>query len=117
MAFVRGKRHGDRTYYYLVETFRDDKDWSKVRHRTLAYLGKYATIEEARSSQVALDRLERLARSAQPDLPVVVVHQPATPEKGSKANVPMPTTFKIICDQLLDDGPQPLSQVDLAAVS
>jgi hypothetical protein len=38
MAFVRIKKHGDREYYYLVESFRDN---GKVRQRVLEYLGTH----------------------------------------------------------------------------
>lgn len=57
MPFVRGKtRRTDyahdwryippytRTFYYLVENYREG---GKVRQRTLAYLGKYPSVEEA----------------------------------------------------------------------
>jgi hypothetical protein len=60
MPFIRAKQHKKgpraaedaerwgrdpvRTYYYLVETYREG---GKVRQRTLAYLGKYPTVEEA----------------------------------------------------------------------
>ena len=36
MAFVRAKRQGNRTYYYLVENHRDGK---KVRQKVIKYLG------------------------------------------------------------------------------
>ena len=36
MAFVRTKRQGDRTYYYLVESKREGK---KVRQKVIKYLG------------------------------------------------------------------------------
>ena len=36
MVFVRGKRQGNRTYYYLVENHRDGK---KVRQKVIKYLG------------------------------------------------------------------------------
>lgn len=38
MAFVRVKRRGDREYYYLVESYRED---GKVRQRILKYLGTH----------------------------------------------------------------------------
>ncbi len=36
MAFVRAKRQGNRTYFYLVENHRDGK---KVRQKAIKYLG------------------------------------------------------------------------------
>jgi len=39
-----------RTYYYVVESYRNEA--GKVRQRTLAYLGKYPTVEEALHSAV-----------------------------------------------------------------
>ena len=36
MAFVRGKRQGSRTYYYLVESKREG---NKVRQKVIKYLG------------------------------------------------------------------------------
>jgi hypothetical protein len=45
VAFVRAKKRGDRTYHYLVESFRTSQ--GKVRHRTVAYLGEYATVDQA----------------------------------------------------------------------
>ena len=36
MAFVRVKRHGEREYYYLVESYREN---GKVKQRILSYLG------------------------------------------------------------------------------
>lgn len=36
MAFVRAKRKGNRTYYYLVESKREG---SKVRQKVIKYLG------------------------------------------------------------------------------
>jgi len=44
VAFVRAKHQGDRTYYYLVETYREG---GRVRQRALAYLGEYPKVEEA----------------------------------------------------------------------
>jgi hypothetical protein len=48
MSFIRAKTqksdYGESTYYYLVESYRDN---GKVRHRTLAYLGKYPSVEAA----------------------------------------------------------------------
>ena len=52
MPFIRAKQHRAalwredpvRTYYYLVESYRDA---GKVRQRTLAYLGRYPTVKEA----------------------------------------------------------------------
>ena len=35
--FVRKKKFGNRTYYYLVESFREGK---KVKQRVMKYLGK-----------------------------------------------------------------------------
>jgi L-lactate utilization protein LutB len=43
MAFIRPKKRGDKTYYYLVESRREGK---KVRQRVLKYLG--ANLETAR---------------------------------------------------------------------
>ena len=36
MAFVRAKRQGNRTYYYLVENHQNGK---KVRQKVIKYLG------------------------------------------------------------------------------
>jgi len=36
MAFIRAKKRGDKTYYYLVENKREGK---KVRQKVLKYLG------------------------------------------------------------------------------
>jgi len=36
MAFIRAKRKGNRTYYYLVENRREGK---RVRQKVLKYLG------------------------------------------------------------------------------
>lgn len=36
MAFIRAKRRGDKTYYYLVETKREG---NKVKQKVLKYLG------------------------------------------------------------------------------
>jgi hypothetical protein len=60
MPFIRAKQHKKgprateeaerrgrdqvRTYYYLVESYRES---GKVHQRTLAYLGEYPTVEEA----------------------------------------------------------------------
>lgn len=44
MAYIRAKEQRDRTYYYLVESYRRD---GKVRQRMLAYLGEYPTVEMA----------------------------------------------------------------------
>jgi len=44
MAFVRAKSSGGRTYYYLVETWREG---GRIRQRSLAYLGKYFSLEDA----------------------------------------------------------------------
>jgi hypothetical protein len=48
MPFVRKKtrqtkRYSERTYYYAVETYRDD---GKVKQRTVGYLGLWPTIAE-----------------------------------------------------------------------
>jgi chromosome segregation ATPase len=40
----RGKLPRFKTYYYLVENYREK---GRVRQRTLAYLGKYASVEES----------------------------------------------------------------------
>jgi len=37
MAYIRAKRQGKYTYYWLVEGYRED---GKVKQRTLRYLGK-----------------------------------------------------------------------------
>jgi len=58
--FVRAKHQGDRTYYYLVESYRDG---GKVRHRTLAYLMKYATVEQALTELPRRIELRRLRLS------------------------------------------------------
>ena len=66
MAFIRAKKRTYRkrpkrwqrtapepethTYYSVVESYRDDQ--GKVRQRTLAYLGRHATIEKALSTAV-----------------------------------------------------------------
>lgn len=42
--FVRSKMVRGKTYYQVVETYRDGR---RVRHRTLASLGRFATIEDA----------------------------------------------------------------------
>ena len=39
MAFIRERRRGNRTYYYLVENRREGK---KVRQKVLKYLGTKA---------------------------------------------------------------------------
>jgi hypothetical protein len=48
MPFIRAKhqksRGRERTYYYLVESYRDN---GRVRQKTLAYLGKYPSVEDA----------------------------------------------------------------------
>jgi hypothetical protein len=48
MPYVRAKRQKsrerERTYYYLVESYREN---GRVRQRTLAYLGKYSSMEDA----------------------------------------------------------------------
>jgi hypothetical protein len=44
MAFIRAKKHGDSTYYYLVESKRVD---GRVKQTTVAYMAKCPTIEEA----------------------------------------------------------------------
>jgi len=36
MAFIRAKRRGDKTYYYLVQNKREGR---KVRQKVLKYLG------------------------------------------------------------------------------
>ena len=46
MAFIRAKRRGDKTYYYLVENRREGK---KVKQKVLKYLG---TSPEAHSETV-----------------------------------------------------------------
>ena len=48
MPFIRAKRqkswHRELTYYYLVESYREN---GCVRQRTLAYLGEYPSVEAA----------------------------------------------------------------------
>ncbi len=36
MAFIRGKWHGGRCYYYLVENYRED---GHTRQRVIRYIG------------------------------------------------------------------------------
>ena len=43
MAFVRTKRKGGRTYYYLVESKREGKN---VRQKVIKYLGTEMPTEE-----------------------------------------------------------------------
>lgn len=44
MAFIRSKRFGDRTYYYLVEGRREA---GKVRQKVIKYLGTSPQIRDA----------------------------------------------------------------------
>ncbi len=44
MAYVRRKQVKGRTYYQVVETYRDG---DKVRQRVLVHIGEYPTVEEA----------------------------------------------------------------------
>jgi hypothetical protein len=55
--FIRSKPAGGRTYYQVVEGYRDN---GRVRHRTLASLGTNPTIEKART--VALKKYHALPR-------------------------------------------------------
>ena len=50
MAFVRVKRRGDKSYYYLVENKREGK---KVRQKVLKYLGTtpWANIESTKKGE------------------------------------------------------------------
>ena len=43
MAFVRAKRQGNRTYYYLVESRREG---NKVRQKVIKYLGSEMPTKE-----------------------------------------------------------------------
>lgn len=43
-GFVRAKKRGGRTYYYLV---RNNRQGDKVRQQIIAYLGHYPSLEEA----------------------------------------------------------------------
>ncbi len=52
MAFVRSKRKGSRTYYYLVESRREG---NKVRQKVIKYLGTEMPTKE----QVETMRSER----------------------------------------------------------
>ncbi len=45
--FIRAKRQGERTYYYIV---RSERVGGRVRQKTIAYLGEYPTIEAALES-------------------------------------------------------------------
>ncbi len=44
MSYIRAKKSGNRTYYYEVEGYRDNR--GKVRQRVIRYLGKYPFIRE-----------------------------------------------------------------------
>jgi hypothetical protein len=44
VSFTRTKKQGARTYYQLVESYRED---GKVRQRMLAHLGHYPSLEAA----------------------------------------------------------------------
>ncbi len=52
MAFVRSKRKGNRTYYYLVESRREG---NKVRQKVIKYLGAEMPTKE----QIEILRRER----------------------------------------------------------
>ncbi len=41
MSFIRSKKRGDKTYYYLVEAYREN---GKPKQRVLKYLGTKKTI-------------------------------------------------------------------------
>jgi hypothetical protein len=43
-GFVRAKKQGSHTYYYLVTTERTGR---RIRQRVIAYLGKYKSLKEA----------------------------------------------------------------------
>lgn len=48
MAFVRAKKHGKRTYYYLVESYREE---GRMRQRIIKYLGKEVPEEYRRETR------------------------------------------------------------------
>jgi len=52
MAFIRSKRKGSRTYYYLVESKREG---NKVRQKVIKYLGAEMPTKE----EIELLRRER----------------------------------------------------------
>jgi hypothetical protein len=45
--FIRAKRQGERTYYYIV---RSERAGGRVRQKTIAYLGEYQTLDAALES-------------------------------------------------------------------
>ena len=53
MAFVRTKRKGNRTYYYLVESKREGK---KVRQKVVKYLGTQMPTKEQIESIIRRER-------------------------------------------------------------
>ena len=65
MAFVRTKSWPGRTYYYLVETVRDDE--GRPRQRELVYMGRHKTLRKAieglRADLRALDKSEKRSKS------------------------------------------------------
>jgi DnaJ domain len=59
MAYIKKKVIGTKTYFYLVEGFRDN---GKVKQRQLAYLGIYPTVDEAYAFHVQAGKKKRHPR-------------------------------------------------------
>lgn len=82
----RRGREPTRTYYYLVESYREG---GKVRQRMLAYLGRYPTPEDALARiQGDLERDERWLTSARESLAKAI-------EERDKAQARLGCTFQV----------------------